>query len=46
MTSLIAGWINDHFVSTPPNICCHCGEGARQGEVFVRLYCGDVHPSC
>jgi hypothetical protein len=47
---LIAGWINDHFVSTPPNICRHCGEGAREGDVFVRLYCGDdsgdVHTSC
>jgi hypothetical protein len=47
---LIAGWINDHFVSTPPNICRHCGEGAREGNVFVRLYCGDdsgdVHTSC
>ena len=47
---LIAGWINDHFVSTPPNICRHCGEGARQGDIFVRLYCGDdsgdVHTSC
>ncbi len=27
-----------------------CGEGAREGDVFVRLYCGDdsgdVHTSC
>jgi hypothetical protein len=47
---LITGWINNHFVSTPPNICRHCGEGAREGDVFVRLYCGDdsgdVHASC
>jgi hypothetical protein len=47
---LIARWINDHFVSTPPNICRHCGEGAREGEAFVRLCCGDdsgdVHTSC
>ena len=47
---LIARWINDHFVSTPPDICRHCGEGAREDDVFVRLYCGedsgDVHASC
>jgi hypothetical protein len=47
---LIAGWINDHFVSTPPNICRHCGEGAQEDHIFVRLYCGDdsgdVHTSC
>jgi hypothetical protein len=47
---LITGWINDHFVSTPLNICRHCGGGAREGDVFVRLYCGDnsgdVHTSC
>jgi hypothetical protein len=47
---LIARWINDHFVSTPPNICRQCGDGARQGDVFVRMYCGedngDVHTSC
>src|SRR3984957_10296887 len=47
---LIARWINDHFASTPPGICRHCGEGAREGDAFVRLYCGDdsgdVHTSC
>jgi hypothetical protein len=47
---LITGWINDHFVSTPLNICRHCGGGAREGDVFVRLYCGDdsgdVHTFC
>jgi hypothetical protein len=47
---LIAGWINDHFVSTPPNICRHCGKGAQEDDIFVRLYCGDdsgdVHTSC
>jgi hypothetical protein len=47
---LIARRINDHFVSTPPNICRHCGEGVREGDAFVRLYCGDdsgdVHTSC
>ena len=47
---LIARWINDHFVSTPPDICRHCGEGAREDDVFVRLNCGDdsgdVHASC
>jgi hypothetical protein len=47
---LVTRWINDHFASTPPNICRHCGEGAREDDVFVRLYCGndsgDVHTSC
>jgi hypothetical protein len=47
---LIARWINDHFVSTPPDICSHCGEGVREDDVFVRLHCGDdsgdVHISC
>ena len=47
---LITGWINDHFVSTPLGVCRRCGEGAREGDVFVRLYCGDdsgdVHTSC
>jgi hypothetical protein len=47
---LIAGWINDHFVSTPPNICRHCGKGAQEDDIFVRLYCGDdsgdVHAYC
>ncbi len=47
---LITAWINDHFRSTPPGVCRHCGEGAREGDVFVRLYCGDdsgdVHASC
>ena len=47
---LIAGWINDHFVSTPPNICRHCGKSAQEDDIFVRLYCGDdsgdVHASC
>jgi hypothetical protein len=47
---LITRWINDHFVSTPPDVCRHCGEGAREGDVFVRLFCGDdsgdVHASC
>jgi hypothetical protein len=47
---LITRWINDQFSSTPPGVCRHCGEGTREGEVFVRLYCGDdngdVHTSC
>ena len=37
-------------MSTPPNVCRHCGEGAREGDSFVRLYCGndsgDVHSTC
>ena len=47
---LITRWINDHFTSTPLGVCRHCGEGAREGDTFVRLYCGDdsgdVHTSC
>jgi hypothetical protein len=47
---LITAWTNDHFVSTPPNTCRHCGGGARECDAFVRLYCGndsgDVHTSC
>ena len=47
---LITRWINDHFTSTPPGVCRHCGDGAREGDIFVRLYCGDdsgdVHASC
>ena len=47
---LITRWINDHFTSTPPGVCRHCGNGAREGDIFVRLYCGDdsgdVHASC
>ena len=47
---LVTRWINDHFTSTPPGVCRHCGNGAREGDSFVRLYCGDdsgdVHNSC
>jgi hypothetical protein len=47
---IITMWINDHFTSTPPGVCRHCGNGAREGDIFVRLYCGDdsgdVHASC
>jgi hypothetical protein len=47
---LITRWINDHFRSTPAGVCRHCGEGVREADVFVRLYCGDdsgdVHTSC
>jgi hypothetical protein len=47
---LITHWINDHFTSTPTDICRHCGEGEREVDAFVRLYCGDdsgeVHASC
>jgi hypothetical protein len=47
---LIIKWINDHFASTPRDVCRHCGERERAGDVFVRLFCGDdsgdVHASC
>jgi hypothetical protein len=47
---LIVKWVNDHFTPSPPDVCRYCGEGAREGDVFVHLYCGadsgDVHASC
>ena len=29
-------------LTTPPDVCRHCGEGAREGDVFVR--CGGNQP--
>jgi hypothetical protein len=46
----IVQWVNDHFASSPPGVCAHCGEGERSEDPFVRLFVGndrgDVHASC
>jgi hypothetical protein len=48
--SLITQWINDHFSSSPPGICAHCGDGPRPEDPFVLLFVGsdrgEVHASC
>jgi hypothetical protein len=48
--SLIAQWINDHFASSPPDVCVHCGDGERAEDPFVFLFVGndrgEVHASC
>jgi hypothetical protein len=46
----IVQWVNNHFASSPPGVCAHCGEGERSEDPFVRLFVGndrgDVHASC
>jgi hypothetical protein len=48
--SLIIQWINDHFASSPPGVCAHCGDGPRPDDPFVLLFVGndrgEVHASC
>jgi hypothetical protein len=48
--SLITQWVNDHFASSPPGVCAHCGEGERAEDPFVLLFVGndrgEVHASC
>ena len=48
--SLITQWINDHFASSPANVCAHCGGGPRADDPFVLLFVGndrgEVHGSC
>jgi hypothetical protein len=48
--SLIIQWINDHFASSPPGVCAHCGDGPRSKDPFVVLFVGndrgEVHASC
>jgi hypothetical protein len=43
-------WVNEHFVSSPPNICAHCGGGPQSEDAFVLMFVGDnradVHGSC
>jgi hypothetical protein len=46
----IVQWVNDHFASSPPGVCAHCGDGPRLEEPFVLLFVGndrgEVHASC
>jgi hypothetical protein len=46
----IVQWVNDHFASSPPGVCAHCGGGARQDDAFVLLFVGtdrgEVHANC
>jgi hypothetical protein len=46
----IAQWVNDHFASSPPGVCAHCGDGPRSKDPFVLLFVGndrgEVHASC
>ena len=48
--SLIVQWINNHFTSSPPGACAHCGGGERAGDKFVFMFVGndraEVHGSC
>jgi hypothetical protein len=48
--SLITQWVNDHFASSPPGVCAHCGDGARPEDPFVLLFVGgdrgQVHSNC
>jgi hypothetical protein len=47
---LITQWVNDHFASSPPGVCAHCGDGPRSKDPFVLLFVGndrgEVHASC
>jgi hypothetical protein len=46
----IVQWVNDHFASSPPGVCAHCGDGPRSKDPFVLLFVGndrgEVHASC
>jgi hypothetical protein len=46
----VVQWINDHFASSPADICAHCGGGPRPEDPFVLLFVGsdrgEVHASC
>ena len=33
----IVQWVNDHFASSPPGVCAHCGDGLRSEDPFVLL---------
>ena len=37
----IVQWVNDHFASSPPGICAHCGDGPRSEDPFVLLFVGN-----
>jgi hypothetical protein len=46
----IVQWVNDHFISSSPGVCAHCGDGPRSEDPFVLLFVGndrgEVHSSC
>jgi hypothetical protein len=46
----ITRWINNHFISSPPGRCIHCGGGPRANDRFVLIFVGsdraDIHASC
>jgi hypothetical protein len=46
----IVQWVADHFTSSPPGLCAHCGNGPRPDDPFVLLFVGndrgEVHASC
>ena len=46
----IVQWVNDHFASSPPGVCTHCGDGLRSEDPLVLLFVGsdrgEVHASC
>ena len=46
----IVQWVNDHFASSPAELCAHCGGGPRPDDPFVLLFVGndrgEVHGSC
>ena len=46
----IVQWVNDHFASSPPGVCAHCGGGAQPDDPFVLLFVGtdrgEVHANC
>jgi hypothetical protein len=46
----IVQWVNDHFASSPPGVCAHCGDGLRPKDPFVLLFVGndrgEAHASC
>jgi hypothetical protein len=46
----ITRWINNHFISSPPGRCIHCGGDPRANDRFVLIFVGsdraDVHAAC
>ena len=46
----IVQWVIDHFASSPPGVCAHCGDGLRLEDPLVLLFVGndrgEVHASC
>ena len=46
----IVQWVNNHFASSPPGVCAHCGEAERSEDPLVLLFVGndrgEVHASC